>query len=217
MGHRSANEMRINAAIYQDMQARIVSGEYSPGEWISVEALCRKFEVSRQPVMEAMRRLSSDWLIDIIPQVGCRVASYDESSLLDYINTFGEVEAEIATMAAERRTPAQLERLSEVADRIRQRDKLDADNFNLGRDYHRIVLEMAHSTVLARLCEQLWFFGTFASNIVTPFEMTKDLLQRRSETIDRLTDAIKAKNGKLARLQMAIWLMGLDRSFANGE
>src|SRR3954447_14808976 len=81
---------RLASTVYDQLKQGIVSGEYPPETWLSVEDLCHDFQVSRQPVMEAMRRLSGEWLVEIVPQVGCRVASYPAPALRDFMAIFGE-------------------------------------------------------------------------------------------------------------------------------
>src|ERR671930_190560 len=81
---------RLASAVYDQLKQGILSGEYPPETWLSVEELCQHFQVSRQPVMEAMRRLSGEWLVEIVPQVGCRVAEYDQQAIDDFISIFGE-------------------------------------------------------------------------------------------------------------------------------
>jgi DNA-binding GntR family transcriptional regulator len=208
---------RLSPAVYQEIKSRIVSGEYAAGEWLSVEELCGVFQVSRQPIMEAMRRLAGDWLVEVIPQVGCRVANYDRRALVDFINTFGEMEAHVAELAAKRRTPEQLAHLTNLAAQIRQRDTMDAENFRLGREFHLVVLEMAHSAVLARLCEQMWDIGTFASIVLTQAQIDREAVRRRSETLDQLTEAIRLKNQGLARLHMELWLTALTVALVADE
>lgn len=199
---------RLAAAVYEEIKGRIITGAYAPGEWLSVEELSRVFSVSRQPVMDAMRRLSSDWLVEVVPQVGCRVANYDHRSVVDFLSTFGEVEGQVAALAAERRTSHQLTTLIGILEQIRTHDTMDADNVRLGRDFHSTVLEMSHSTVLTRLCEQLWDFGTFVARPPRQLQDV-DFLRRRTEALHLLTEAIRQANPGMARLQIAVWLIGL--------
>jgi DNA-binding GntR family transcriptional regulator len=208
---------RLSAAVYDEIKTRILSGYYSPGEWLSVEELCQMFEVSRQPVMEAMRRLSGDWLVEIHPQVGCRIAGYDRRAITDFINTFGEMEAHIAAIAAKRRTPEQLTHLIEVADTLCRSTALDTENRLVAREYHHTILEMAHSAVLARLCEQMWDFGWFVSSVEIPPETESKIVQRQNETLALLTDAIRVQNEVAARLYMAVWLTGLSPTAGTDE
>jgi DNA-binding GntR family transcriptional regulator len=58
---------------------------------------CMEFGGSKQPVMEALRRLSGDGLIEILPQVGSRVATPRDVSDFDVM--FGGFEGTIAGVA----------------------------------------------------------------------------------------------------------------------
>jgi DNA-binding GntR family transcriptional regulator len=207
---------RLSPAVYLEIKARIVSGQYSPGEWLSVEELCRVFQVSRQPITAALRRLAGDWLVEVIPQVGCRVVEYDRGALADFVNMFGELEARIATLAARRRTPEQLEHLAALSNQIRGHNTLDAESRRLGREFHDTILKMAHSSVLARLCERMWDLGTFASTVLDRALVEPEAVRRRSEILDQLVQAIRLRNESLARLQVEFWLTAVTGSLRGG-
>jgi DNA-binding GntR family transcriptional regulator len=202
---RLSSSKRLASAVYDEIKARILTGRYAPGEWLSVDRLSEEFEVSRQPVMEAMRRLAGDWLVEILPQVGSRVASHEPQAMLDFISSMVEMEMQVASFAAERRTQEQVVRLVELLERIVERPELDTENELLGRAYHNLVLEMAHSSAMARLCEQMWDFSTFASEVVNR-DRERVSVRRRATALKRLTDAISEQNAEEARHQVAVWL-----------
>ena len=109
---------RLSYRTYELIKERLLDGRYAAGERLSVDALKTEFGVSKQPVMEALRRLSVDGLVEIIPQVGCQVARYTTAEVADFIMFFGEIEASIAEVAAARRTDAQLARMDAVSQQI---------------------------------------------------------------------------------------------------
>jgi DNA-binding GntR family transcriptional regulator len=199
---------RLSSAVYDAVKPRILEGVYKPGEWISVDDLCREFQVSRQPVMEALRRLSGEWLVSIIPQVGCRVPSYEPTSFRDFLGTFGEMEGQLGALAAQRRTPEQVEELHGLLRQLREHTQHDMAYRRLNRDFHRVVLEMAHSEILARLCEQMWDFGDFVYSTLSG-ALIDDDLTKTLEAQMRLVEAIEHENPSLARLHMAVWLTGV--------
>lgn len=207
-------KVRINTAIFEELRSRILSGEFKPGDWFSVETLCEEFEVSRQPVMEAMRRLSGDWLVEIVPQVGCRVAVHDRQAVVDYIVTFGEMESHVAALAAERRTQSQLDRLKGILDELLGKSGMDPRNRELAREFHKTVLEMAASPLLARLCAQVSDFGIFAYQNVTDPNVSERFLEQRAEVLTKLFDAIEEGNTSAARKHMATWRSKLAREQA---
>ena len=57
--------------------------------------------------MEALRRLSGDGLVDIIPQVGCQVTTYSPREVEDFFVMFGGFEGTLGhRRAAPHRRPA---------------------------------------------------------------------------------------------------------------
>ena len=74
----------MSAQIAALLGARIVGGEFRPGETLPVEAeLCRAYGVSRTVVREAVKNLSAKRLVEVSPKVGTRVLPFAEWSLLD--------------------------------------------------------------------------------------------------------------------------------------
>ena len=61
-----------------------MEGRYPAGERLPTDDLRVEFGVSKQPVMEALRRLSSDGMVEIVPQVGCRVTRYELQEVEDF-------------------------------------------------------------------------------------------------------------------------------------
>jgi len=173
---------------------------------VSVEELCTQFGVSRQPVMEAMRRLSGDWFVDIVPQVGCRVCDYSVDDCRDWIATFGATEANIAALAAERRTESDLEELDRVWSNLRSSDVYDAATRLAARDLHDVLLKMSHSDALARLSSTMWDFGEFAMRMVVGTEIPPEILREWEGSQRGLVDAIKRQDGQAAHDHMLAWM-----------
>jgi DNA-binding GntR family transcriptional regulator len=132
---------------YELIKDRLLDGRYAGGERLPVDALRGEFGVSKQPVMDALRRLSADGLVEIIPQVGCQVARYTTAEVADFFMFFGELEASIAEVAAGRRTAAQLARMDTVSEQI-AKVAYDGDPAErahryrvLNRDFHAVIGE----------------------------------------------------------------------------
>src|ERR1700719_2612211 len=106
------------ARAYQQIKHSLISGRYRPGDELSVESIAAELEISRQPVMEAMRILSREGFIEIIPQVGCRVAIHSVADLGDFFRLFATVEGLSASLAAERWDAEELVRLRRVSEEI---------------------------------------------------------------------------------------------------
>ena len=76
--------MRLGPVAYQQIKEQLLEGRWAAGERLSLETFKSELGVSKQPVMEALRRLDADGLVEIIPQVGCRVVSYKPQEVSDF-------------------------------------------------------------------------------------------------------------------------------------
>jgi len=62
----------LGQRIYTVLRDAILSMSFEPGTVLRKGALCEELGVSRSPVAEALSRLSSDGLVDIVPQSATR-------------------------------------------------------------------------------------------------------------------------------------------------
>lgn len=63
--------------IYESIKDDIIFLRMKPGEEISIQALSEKLEVSRSPIRDALMKLQSEALVDMLPQRGCWVSKID--------------------------------------------------------------------------------------------------------------------------------------------
>lgn len=189
---------RMSSQIYDTLKERLISGEHSPDSKMNVEAIRAEFSVSKQPVMEALRLLSGDGLVEIIPQVGCVVASYPLREVGDFYQMFAGFEGAIAAAAAERRTPAQVVQLravSSIVDALRgeQDATLRARGYRLSnRQFHAAIHAMSGSRVMAETSRRMWDLSDFLINttgIPQPLSSAIDSRHREHEDIRAAIEA----------------------------
>lgn len=63
--------------MFEVLRREIVENILKPGEPLSKEQLCKRFEVSRTPATDALNRLAELGLVDIFPQHGSYVSKID--------------------------------------------------------------------------------------------------------------------------------------------
>lgn len=88
--------------VYGHVAGNIFAGRWEPGERVSAYALAAELEVSRTPVIEALKRLESEGLVEIIPKVGCRITAQSPSTLAELVAIRGALEGLAAEAAATR-------------------------------------------------------------------------------------------------------------------
>lgn len=200
--------MRLGAWLYDEVKTQLLEGRYASGARLSVEEIRVEFGVSKQPVMEAMRRLSSDGLVRISPQVGCEVAQYAPIEISDFFRLFGSFEAAIAEVAAERRSPAQLLALDEVSRRVLAlRDLTDPGQRThsyrlLNREFHGVIHEMSQSSIMVEASRRMWDLSDFLINTTGLAQSMDEGLDDRQHDHDRIRDALAAGDGAAARREM---------------
>jgi DNA-binding GntR family transcriptional regulator len=205
---------RLNHAVYDQLKERLLDGRYAAGQRLSTEELRIEFEVSKQPVMEALRRLSGDGLIDILPQVGSRVATYDLQEVEDFFLMFGGFEGTIAGIAAVRRTDDQLADLDMISQRIGLlRAEKDAEIRARGyriwnRRFHEAIHLMAHSRVMADTSRKMWDLSDFLINTTGVPQPLSSALDQRHDDHESIRTALHASNQVQARAEMERHIVG---------
>jgi DNA-binding GntR family transcriptional regulator len=151
--------------------------------------------------------LSADGLVTIIPQVGCRVASYGAQEVRDFFALFACMEGNVAALAATRRTDADLRALNEISARIKALTDEDdlterAHSYRIrNREFHAQIHAMADSAIIADLSQRMWNLSDFLINTA---ELTRPLhsIDRRHLDHESIRRALQAKDGELARRTM---------------
>jgi DNA-binding GntR family transcriptional regulator len=210
--HRGGS--RLNHAVYDQLKERLLEGRYAAGERLSTEALRTEFGVSKQPVMEAMRRLAGDGLIEIVPQVGSRVATYTPREVSDFFVMFGGFEGTIAGIAAARRTARQLDELERISSQIgalrSSPDTLDrAHGYRiLNRQFHHAIHDMAHSRIMAETSLRMWDLSDFLINTSDVPQPFSDALDDRHHDHERIRTALQTGDQDAARAEMEQHIVG---------
>lgn len=188
-------------AVYEALRAGILEGEYALGSRLGEVELAGSLGVSRTPVREALRRLDSEGLVDVLPNRGARVASWCEQDLDDIYELRALLESHGAARAATRVSAAQLTRLDELcADMdatVRRRD-LERHSA-LNRDFHTLILIAAGNPRLMSLMSAL----VHVPLVLRTFHRYGRKALRRSQGHHReLVDALRARDASWAEAVM---------------
>jgi len=119
--------LRRHDLAYAYLKALLLDGGLEPGEHISSDGVGRALAVSRAPVSDAIRRLAMDGLLEVVPQVGCRVVTPVPGEVADFYALFASAEAVIAGFAASRRTDEQAAAFRRLLVELSPRNGLPAE------------------------------------------------------------------------------------------
>jgi DNA-binding GntR family transcriptional regulator len=199
--------------VHDIVRERLLDGYWAAGESIAVDALRLELGVSKQPVMDAMHRLATDDLIEIIPQVGCRVPVYQSKDLADFFAIFAAAEGEATAISARRRSEnglSNLELINERISRISPSASVD-DRVHeyrlLNRDFHSVVLDMADSVFASRVSRRMWDVSDLLINTVGTLHPISSEISERYDDHLRIISALRDRDETGARDLMAAHIL----------
>lgn len=216
----SAPTARLSQMVLDELKERLLDGRYRVRSRISIEEVKAEFGVSKQPVMDAMRRLEVTGLVQIVPQSGCRVAYYSAEEIRDFFNLFSRFEGEIAAAAAARRSDHQLLELDDAWQRIADLEELDdpAERSReyrlLNREYHLVIHRMSQSRIMATLSEHMWDLSDFLVTTIGGVQQLSNSVHNRNHDHDVIRSAIRSRNPDVARAAMESHIVGTVAAFS---
>ena len=144
--------MTLSDEIFSALVKDIMSGAARPGDRLDEPSISRKFNVSRTPIREALRRLSGAGLVDITPRRGVSVAQIDAEQLNDMFEALAEFEGLCARLSAVRMSNLEKRRLEILnANNFSRIDEGDTDLVALNNDFHELIYKGARNASIARV------------------------------------------------------------------
>ncbi|HEY0814477.1 MAG TPA: GntR family transcriptional regulator [Pseudonocardia sp.] len=223
-----ADGRRLGAFVYDVVKERLLEGGWSAGESLDVESLKSDLGVSKQPVMDAFRRLAAEGLLEIVPQVGTRVPVFSMEDMSDFFAMFASLEAEATAVGARRQTPAQLAELVAINRQIAEIDTTSVGPservhgyLTANRRFHGVIQQMAHSDVVMRLSDRMWDMCDLMINTSANSRPLADEIGERHDDHERIIAALRDADVERARREMHAHIIRnvpmLERSRSTGD
>lgn len=191
-------------AIYQALKEEFTSGQWRFGEKISIARIAERFAVSRRPVLDAMKMLENEGLVEIIPQTGCKVIDYSKKSVYDHFLISAVLEGLSAELAAKQRLDEEIVELekynAEMKQVFMQGMYEKTDFFKYNRMIHDKILFMSRSHELAQIAVRMWDKNDFF--IFNLYEQFHVFVQEAWNSHDSIIAAIKQQHPSEARALM---------------
>ncbi len=201
----SANDLSIERrplhhALVERLRAMINSGELTAGERIPEQALCERFDVSRTPLREALRVLSSEGYVQLTPNRGASVARLTLQDLEDVFPVMASLEALSGEIACARITDAEIDAITDLHEEMVRKHRAHElpDYFRLNQAIHESILEASRNPVLIATHHGLAGRITRARYMAN---MTRDRWDRAMSEHELILEALTARRkARLARI-----------------
>ncbi|MDA2805085.1 GntR family transcriptional regulator [Nocardiopsis suaedae] len=159
----------LREAVYEALLDLITTRALPPGRHLVETELAARLGVSRQPVREALQRLSNEGWVDLRPGYGAFVHTPDEGEAEQLLAVRALLETEAARLAAGNADADDIERLRALwlrGTRAAEEGPVEAA-VTANADFHRALIVSSGNTVLAELAAQVdrrvrWFYAPIA-------------------------------------------------------
>lgn len=192
----------------------VVRGEIPPGGKINEPVLARRFQVSRGPLREAIRRLEGLHLVNRVPHAGARVVTLDAAQLSEIYQMREALEGMAARLAARGMSAAEVADLKRLLDAHEQQIAAAGGTEYYQREgdfdlHYRIIQGSGNARLINFLCGELY-------HLIRMFRYRSSLVASRPQRAlaehRALTEAIEQHDEELAEMLMRRHISNARRS-----
>jgi DNA-binding GntR family transcriptional regulator len=193
--------------VEQTLRSAIVALDFAPGEFLDKGLICARLGISKFPVSEALARLATEGLVEILPQRCTRVACIRLSDVKESMLIRGALEAIVAETAAQRLPALALaalrENLQAQEDAVARGDSAGFHTLDLA--FHAILVD---SLELPRVAAVIKAARANIDRVCRLLSFPRGLAVTLAEHRD-LLKALGAHDGAAARQAMETHLGGI--------
>lgn len=146
----------LREQVISALRQAILDFNLKPGQRLVERELIEQLGVSRTTIREALRELTSEGLVTVVPQKGAVVATPTLEDAIDLYEVRAALESLVVTRFVERASDAQVERLQAAVERFHDETIRTADIRQIlaAKDlFYVVLIEGAASTALQQLLE----------------------------------------------------------------
>ena len=145
----NVNRTSLRTQIKEILLARILNGEYQPGDRLVEMQIAQEFGISQAPVRESLRELEALGFVESEPYRGTRIRAVTKAELTEIYPVRAALE-EVAARAAAQRLAGRIEALAaELAAMHQAAEKGDLyEQVQHDVEFHRLIVEASGNRVL---------------------------------------------------------------------
>lgn len=136
----------LTEQVYDYVKRQLFESVYRGGDRLPIDEIAEACSVSRQPVLDCMKRLAVDGFVLIVPQVGCLVRKYETQEIQDFYRLLVDGEGLAAELATQRASREDLIVLRGISNQIGNLTTQSLSSVELARMY-RVINRVFHSEI----------------------------------------------------------------------
>lgn len=197
MSAEDSKKWHLRNEIYEQIKNDILSREHEQGSWLQEEELAKKYNVSRTPVREALQRLQSDGLLDIIPRRGAFVVKLTFKTVMELAEIREALEDLVISLAVNRISEEELQGLHDCIDPqtvVSIENKVEFSKQMA--HFHHLLAKASCNETLAEMLSQI--YDKLDMYRIMALEMPERFSKRLKEHRD-IVEAIEKGDARLAK------------------
>jgi DNA-binding GntR family transcriptional regulator len=147
----------LHEEIANNLRELIMSGELQEGDKIKEDELCSSMGISKTPLREALRVLSVEGLIRLVPNRGSFVSTPTFEEIREMFDVMSVLEGVCARAAAAKMGAKDLATLEKLHERLEEnyRRKAQREYIRINNQYHAFIQELAGNRTLNQIVNGL--------------------------------------------------------------
>ncbi len=183
--------MITSEEIYEDLCSKIENLDYMPGEAISENELCERYDTSRHMIRGAFAMLRQRRLLEVYPQRGSFVSLIDKKYISDIIYIRESIEQEALQLVIESgnvdETCDKMSANLELQKNNRKDKYPNEDFFRLDREFHTYYLEAAgHGDIMDMMSDSYIHFRRWRNLELRSMLRMDELIEQHENIIVNL-------------------------------
>ena len=193
----------LDEILYEHIVESLINGDYEMGQNLTLDELAHRFEVSRTPVVQAVKLLANDGILQIMGNGRIYVPEYDQ----EHVRQMCEVRQMVEGHALERfmsglglsaeSVLAQLNRYSEEGVRLTGSSFSPKEFAMLDRRLHRLLVEASGNRILLETYDRVQGRFLVSNYLLCPLRL-RDFSGTARDHV-RLVESIRS--GDITRAQ----------------
>lgn len=198
--------MAVNKLTFKDYAKKyifneMIDGRYKPGCQLNESIIASELEISRAPVREALRELTSHGLVEYKPRIGHFVAVLSKQEVIDTYVARGVLEGVAVAQSLGKFTKEDLvalEMMPQEMEDLSRRGKLK-ELIKLGAQFHELLFQGCQNKPIVAFTKQLslksdLLFYEYIGTLYTP----KEIRDRHTKIVECI------KNGDAGQVEELI-------------
>ena len=143
---------------FQILKERIMDGTYGPGHRLVIDQLVREHDISSVPWRESLRRLEAEGWVEIVPNVGALVRTFDTDAWQLGLSLLARIGGYATALSAPHLTPEDLDTARTLNRQMGEAlAAFDPARFGrLNREFHELLASRAGDDRLVLMVRNEW-------------------------------------------------------------